>query len=232
MIMYGISRVKHNEPLIIAENIENISEYTNRLIERVRKIQEKVITLKDKKAKENQLYLNQRTRDKDFEANQIVVYRNLAIEKNSITKIKLIGPCIILKIDKCSALVQNLTNNKITKQHYTFLHKFNCRNINNLPENWENQILNSINRRELRKDIRAYPTEQIELHDPETEEEFTQLEQNQSETSLEYTQRQPPEIQQEATATDHLQQESPEKELEPTQREPLEIQQEATETGN
>ena len=171
--LFGSARSDTSEPLIIREASVTNEAYFDSLISKMKEIQENVSKKKEDKAKRNQEYMNQRTREKDFQVNDLVVYRNLRIEKGMATKLKLFGPCIILKLDKRSAMVQNLVTKQVCKIHFSYLHKFRGENVNNLPPMWERDILREINRRPLVGAQRIYPAE-IPSQDTLDEENETQ----------------------------------------------------------
>ena len=175
IILFGKTKTNIDDPIVFSENMEDLEVYTNNLTNRVNKLQDSIIKMKDQKAKQNQRYMNKRTRERKFAVNEIIVYRNLRIEGNRAVKQKLCGPCIILKLDKCSALVQNLLTEQVSKQHYTYMYKFKAANINNLPHGWDKKLLEELNMIPIQRAKRIYPTE-IEQTNIETNDEDDETE--------------------------------------------------------
>ena len=60
IILFGKTKPTIDNPIIFSENIDNLEVYTDNLKNKINKLQDSIIRMKDKKAKQNQKYMNKR----------------------------------------------------------------------------------------------------------------------------------------------------------------------------
>ena len=131
-------------PLQFHVAVDDPKEYYEKIKKIIIEAQAVLRRNKDRKARQNIAYANQRTRQKNFKENQIVTYSNLKIEAGRGLTIKNI-PCQIITTMKSSAYVKDLISGNYSKQHFSHLHEFQHNEEVELPQNWQELIISQSN---------------------------------------------------------------------------------------
>ena len=150
--MFGAT-TRNIAPICIDENYSNPREYVESMIKRVEEIRAQYIKRKARKARSNLHYLNKTRRGRTFAEGDVVLYKNVHLQKSSSTSKILYKPAIITEIlpSKVHANIQSLVTSKILKYSFLYLKKINKMSQVSeipLPMEWQRRLIEAIRRKD------------------------------------------------------------------------------------
>ena len=117
---------------------------------------------KDRKAKENIWYINKKTKERNFEENEIVTYQNVRLGANKALAIKN-RPAVIISKSKSNAYIKDMVDNRYSKQHFNHINKYEHEQNTLLPENWDTDINDAMNPNGSRRSNRLLTRESLRI---------------------------------------------------------------------
>ena len=93
-------------------------------------------------------YINKKRVNKTFQQGDLILIQDVALAANNAGRCTY-RPAIVLDITQSGncALVQTLGTNRVLKYHFTYMKKLTRPLFAQLPENWQGQIISSLDRR-------------------------------------------------------------------------------------
>ena len=141
----------------------------------------------DKAIRENERVLTYRNKNrstKTFQIGEVVLHKQLQVATgtNMGMKPKFTGPYVITALDKheSSATIENLSNGRTMKAHFTNLQLFSYHpNFSKLPHDFEEQIFKHMPFKNSKKKYYSEESENLNSQEDEEEGEFEENEENQ-----------------------------------------------------
>jgi len=148
-LMFGTRITTTTDMLDTNRKFENQEEYASFIFQHAEKMREKAREKMDKKALQNRTYKNKNRLLKEFKEGDLVLHKQLQASTGIGSKYKplLTGPYSIIKIndDKCTAMLENLSNKNVIKAHFTNMQLLNFPNFIKLKDDFDKDFIQETN---------------------------------------------------------------------------------------
>lgn len=124
-IMFGNRNPVKTDLITISEPTDNVTNYTEHILNKAHEIREKARSIMNNKKKTNQTFKNKNRTNKQFTIGDLVLHRQMQVSTGHSSKWKPLftGPYIIKHIfkDNSTAMLEHLATQKELKAHFTNL---------------------------------------------------------------------------------------------------------------